>query len=170
MKNQVARKVLLDSFEVKYCLPGINRLKCVSADINGDTMGLNIKMTDFSRSKSYLPVKIDLSGSNVLVLCRVIQAGSRILRTIRQLIECTDHLTVVCLSADTSAEMLAAQGIIDLRVKEYDRNDLFGSDLVICSHDDQAVLDDVHAACKTLGIRLSILSEPWRSDYILDSE
>ncbi len=121
---------------------------------------------EYSR-KPLIPVLIDLSDKTALVIAgngpeekqaakylRVLSPGVKDLRVLAQ-----------CPSEDLRTLILGCG--IHLLEKSYERQDLYGADLVICATSDQSVTDDVFATCRTLGIRLQILSQPRRSDYIL---
>ena len=116
----------------------------------------------------YLPVLIDLSQKHVLILFERSPADEAGLGVIQMIRPCTEHLAVLTPSPASFLKQKAEDLHFTLLDKKYAREDLYGADVVICAADDQAVKDDVFAACRTLGIRLCILSEPWRSDFLLE--
>ena len=120
-----------------------------------------------STSENLFPVLIDLSKKHVTVLSDP-ESGEDTLTIIKKLIPCTDRLTVLSSSFDGRLEQLSGEYPFVLKIKKYEREDLYDADVVICALVSREIKDDVHAACRTLGIRLSILSEPWRSDFIPD--
>ena len=123
--------------------------------------------TDSSGSKKLLPVLLDLSGQHVVLLSGE-SFDEMILPLARMFCPCTDHLTVFSPAPSPSLKEMADQGHFNLKEKTYEREDLYDADLVILSASGQALKDEVFAACRTLGIRLSVLSEPERSDFILE--
>ena len=123
--------------------------------------------TDSSGSKRLLPVLLDLSSQHVVLLSGE-SFDEMILPVARMLSPCTDHLTVFSPDPSPPLKELAEREHFVLKEKSYKREDLYDADLVILSASGQALKDEVFAACRTLGIRLSILSEPKRSDFILD--
>ncbi len=123
--------------------------------------------TDCRTSKGLFPVLIDLSEQTVLVIACTGKEEDEARLYLEKLAPCARKLCV--LTPDPSEALLdlaKKSGILLIR-KEYERSDLYGADLVVCTVRDKAVTDDVFAACKTLGIRLQITSQPHRSDYIL---
>lgn len=121
---------------------------------------------DTHGSGSLLPVLIDLSQKQVILLAGE-ESENEILSLLNTLHSCTGHLIVLTPLAPDRLKRLCGDLAIDLKEKPYDREDLYGADVVICASRSQDTRDDVHAACRTLGIRLSILTEPGRSDFIL---
>ncbi len=109
---------------------------------------------------------IDLSTRNVLVIAGDEQEQLQALDYLHALIPCTDHISVLALSPAPSLKDLAEKHHIRLKEKAYAREDLYGEDLVISTLSDPSVNDDIHAACRTLGIRLQMTAEPGRSDFI----
>lgn len=116
-----------------------------------------------------LPVLIDLSEKQVVLLA---EGGEddELFSILHALRPCTDHLCVLTPSASGPLRKRTEDLCIDLKEKPYCREDLYGADVVICASPSRERKDEVHAACRTLGIRLSILSEPERSDFILIQE
>ena len=118
-------------------------------------------------SRRLFPVLIDLRYKNVVVLAGRLSCEDKVLRIMHALSSCTNHLTLF--SPSPSGRLKEEAGTIpySLTQKEYDREDMYGADVVILTGEDALLADEVHAACRTLGIRLCIPSEPWRSDFIL---
>ena len=54
--------------------------------------------------------------------------------------------------------------------KRYDREELFGADLVISGLTDPKENEDLYAACRCFGIPASLLNDPSRSEFYLESE
>ena len=123
--------------------------------------------TDSTFRKNLFPVLIDLSSKHVLVLTCP-EHGEDVLPVIEVLIPCTDHLTVQSSSPDDALEQMAKKHSFSLRIKPYEREDLYDADVVICALSTRDMMDEVFAACRTLGIRLSLLPAPDRSDFLPD--
>ena len=114
-----------------------------------------------------LPVLIDLSDKTVLLLSGK-DAGDPVTAKLgRALSSCTPRLKVLSPAPSPLLIQVSEENQISLEVKDYDRNDLYGADVVFGIGLAPAVMDDVYAACHTLGIRLCMLSQPSRSDFTL---
>lgn len=121
------------------------------------------------KEKTLFPVKVDLTDSHVLVICAGdVRDGGAACALIRALHRCTEHLRILSPAPCARVRQEAAVCHAPLDEKPYAREDLFGADVVISTLDDAAVNDDIFAACRTLGIRLCILAQPQRSDFIPD--
>ncbi len=118
-------------------------------------------------TKPLFPVLIDLSGQNVLVMAGSGQEEVLAVEYLRALAPCVHLLLVLSPSPSEELRSAADETGACLLEKTYERTDLYGADLVVCTMTDPVILDDVFAACRTLGIRLQITSQPQRSDYIL---
>ena len=126
-----------------------------------------MKRSDPAFRKNLFPVLIDLSSKHVLVLTGP-EPGEETLAVIEALIPCTDHLAVQVSSPDNILEQMAKKYSFALRIKPYEREDLYDADVVICALSSRDMMDEVFAACRTLGIRLSLLPAPGRSDFLPD--
>lgn len=124
---------------------------------------------DVSGRSKLFEVLIDLSKKNVVILGDD-RSDEEVLSIAHRLLPCTDHLTVLTASPSSDLRQLAAEEHFSLIKREYIRDDLYGADVVICTLRGQKETDDVHAVCRTLGVRLCILSQPERSDFILAAE
>ena len=113
------------------------------------------------------PVLIDLSRKKVILLAGIDSNEDEVLRIMRTLAPCTKHLLVLSPCPSRKLKEEARKCSFLLMEKEYDREDLYGTDVVICMRKDPLLSDDVHAACRTLGIRLCIPAQPARSDFLL---
>ena len=123
-----------------------------------------MKRNDTAAHFPLFPVLIDLSQKHVFLITDGNCDDETILRILRMVRPCTPYLTVLAPSPSPVLERSAGKQQAVLMKKEYDREDLYGA---ICAAQDRALKDDVFAACRTLGIRLCILSEPQRSDFCL---
>ena len=114
------------------------------------------------------PVLIDLSRKQVMVLSDGQSDEKTVLEIARRLRPCTGSLRIFAPAASEPLLQASSDMGISLIRKEHTREDLYGADVVICAARSQAMKDDVFAVCRTLGIRLCILSEPARSDFLLE--
>lgn len=119
------------------------------------------------RKKQPLPILVDLSEKNVILLSDRGSDGNEVLRTARFLLSGAGHLTLLTPCPSEALKELAKDPDVTLTVREYLREDLFGADAAVCALTSPALRDDVYAACRTLGIRLCILNEEGRSDFHL---
>lgn len=112
---------------------------------------------------NYLPVGIDLSGKQVLVIGSTEKAFS----LVRYLSEFSDHLTF--LSSLPSGEILdfcRMHGVTVLQ-KSYSREELYGMDYVFSAPISGEEADDIAAICRTMGISLFTDGRPGKSDFFL---
>ncbi len=120
-----------------------------------------------SSQKPLFPVLIDLSDKTVLIVSGSGLAEVQAIEYLRALSPSVGSLRVLSENpSDHLRELVLGSGI-RLLEKPYEREDLYGADLVVCTTMDTTITDDIFAACRTLGIRLQITSQPCRSDYIL---
>lgn len=96
-----------------------------------------------SAGKPYMPLYIDMTDRKVMV----IGDGEKAEQILHYLENFTSHLYRM--------------------TGTYERKNLFGMDYVICQEEDEAVREDVFAACRTLGIRVCIIGSPGRCDFFL---
>ena len=111
--------------------------------------------------RPYFPLFVDLSEKKVLV----VGGGKVAKRRIGTLTAFTGDLTVITPERDAWLDEQEQQGLIRVRYKYYEREDLYGADLVIAATSDSRVNEDIHAACKCLGIPVNISSDRTRCDF-----
>lgn len=109
----------------------------------------------------YFPLFVDLSEKLIVV----IGAGKIASRRILTLVPFSENLLVIAPEASEEVKQLAAEGKIRWRQEPYNRNQLADADLVLACTDSPAVNDDIHAACKCLGIPVNVCSDRTRCDF-----
>lgn len=109
----------------------------------------------------YFPMFVNLRTKQVLV----IGSGEEAIACIRALLACTEQISVIALQEDKDLARLEKEGRIVLLRKEYDREDLFGCDLCVAATDDDRVNNDIHAACKCLGIPVHVCGDATKCDF-----
>ncbi len=95
----------------------------------------------------------------------VIGAGKIATRRIRTLTQFCNDITVIAPEATGEVEKLATEGQITLVSKPYDRDDLYGADLVLAATDDPKLNDEIHSVCKCLGILVNVCSDQRKCDF-----
>ena len=114
-----------------------------------------------TQGKPYFPMYFDLSQKNVVV----VGAGTIAKRRIRLLTDFTEHLTVIAPEVNKELLDLEQAGKIKILRKKYEREDLFGADIVLAASSDNKINNDVHAACKCLGIMVNVCSDRNKCDF-----
>ena len=113
-----------------------------------------------------LPVLINLSDKHVCVIGGAPEAE----RYARFLAACTRHLSVLCEEASEKLEAMAGGGRLSLLKQSYSREALYGMDVVFCVSGSEALIRDVSAICRTMGITLYTAGRPDKSDFMLDTD
>lgn len=111
-----------------------------------------------------LPVLINLSDKHVCVIGGAPEAE----RYARFLAACTRHLSVLCEEASEKLQAMAGGGRLSLLKQSYSREALYGMDVVFCVSGSEALIRDVSAICRTMGITLYTAGRPDKSDFMLD--
>ncbi len=112
-------------------------------------------------SKPYFPMFVDLTDKKVVV----VGAGTIAKRRIRTLIEFTDHLVVIAPEVNRELQELEEQGKLTILRKKYDREDLYEASLVIAATNDSKINNDIHSACRCLGITVNVCSDKNKCDF-----
>ena len=102
-----------------------------------------MKRNDTAAHFPLFPVLIDLSQKHVFLITDGNCDDETILRILRMVRPCTPYLTVLAPSPSPVLERSAGKQQAVLMKKEYDREDLYGADVVICAAQDRALKDDV---------------------------
>ena len=111
-----------------------------------------------------VPLYTDLTDRKVMVVGQGEEAG----QMLRYLSAYTDYLYLLAEGKpDPEAQSISG---VTVPGTDYERSLLYGMDYVISLSLDAAVNDDIHAVCRTLGIRVCIVREPGRSDFCLRPE
>ena len=125
---------------------------------------------DKAGAKALYPVFLDLSQKSVLLVGDAPgpEEGARLLTPfIDMLLPCAGHLTVLVPEAGSALRELASGEALELVEAEYSRSYLQGMDLVLSVSRDAALNDDLHALCRTLGIRVFIEGQGDRCDFLI---
>ncbi len=111
--------------------------------------------------KPYFPMFVDLNDKKVMI----VGAGTIAKRRIRTMIEFAGEVYVMAPEVNPELVKLESEGKIHILRKHYDREDLFGMDLVVAASNDPKVNSDIYAACKCLGITVNVCSDKTRCDF-----
>lgn len=104
---------------------------------------------------------VDLTEKRVVV----VGAGTIAKRRIRTLIAFTEHLTVIAPEVNRELLDMAKAGLLTIRKKQYEREDIFGADLVIAATNDHQINSDIYSVCKCMGITVNVCSDKNKCDF-----
>ncbi|MBS5079574.1 MAG: bifunctional precorrin-2 dehydrogenase/sirohydrochlorin ferrochelatase [Clostridiales bacterium] len=104
---------------------------------------------------------VDLSDKKVVV----VGAGTIAKRRIRSLIEFTNHLVVIAPEVNPELQELEHNGVIGILRKNYEREDIYGADIVIAATNDHKTNDDIYSVCKCMGITVNVCSDKNKCDF-----
>lgn len=111
--------------------------------------------------KPYFPMFVDLTEKKVIV----VGAGTIAKRRIRSLMEFTNHLYVVAPEVNNELLNLEKEGRLTILKKNYDREDIYGADLVIAATNDHKINNDIYSVCKCMGITVNVCSDKTKCDF-----
>ncbi|MCH1983624.1 bifunctional precorrin-2 dehydrogenase/sirohydrochlorin ferrochelatase [Ruminococcus sp. OA3] len=111
--------------------------------------------------QAYFPLFVDISGKKTVV----VGAGKIASRRIQTLAEFTENITVIAPHFEDSVLDLAEKGRIQIREKRYEREDIYGADIVIAGTDDAGLNEEIHSVCKCLGILVNVISDGTKCDF-----
>ncbi len=111
--------------------------------------------------KPYFPMFIDLTDKKVIV----VGAGTIAKRRIRSLLSFTNHLVVIAPEVNKELKDLENQGLLKILRKKYDREDVYGADLVIAATNDAQTNNDIYSVCKCMGIPVNVCSDKRKCDF-----
>ncbi len=114
-----------------------------------------------NEKKGLFPMFVDLREKKAVV----IGAGKIATRRIRTLTQFCGNITVIAPEATEAVQALATDGQITLLDKTYERDDLYGADLVLAATDDTKLNDEIHSVCKCLGILVNVCSDQRKCDF-----
>lgn len=114
-----------------------------------------------NEKKGLFPMFVDLREKKIVV----IGAGKISARRITTLTQFCETITVIAPEAETAIQQLAADGEITWILKTYDRDDLYGADIVLAATDDPKLNDEIHSVCKCLGILVNVCSDQRKCDF-----
>lgn len=110
---------------------------------------------------TYFPFFIDISEKKIVV----VGAGKIASRRILTLSEFTRNIKVVALHCADSVRKLAEEGKVQIREKAYERDDIYGADIVIAGTDDSELNNEIYSVCKCLGILVNVISDRTKCDF-----
>ena len=113
------------------------------------------------KKKPYFPMFVDLSEKKVVI----VGAGTIAKRRIRSLIEFTNHLVVIAPEVNPELQELESSGVIGILRKNYEREDIYGADIVIAATNDHKTNDDIYSVCKCMGITVNVCSDKNKCDF-----
>lgn len=113
------------------------------------------------KKKPYFPMFVDLSDKKVVV----VGAGTIAKRRIRALIEFTNHLVVIAPEVNPELQELENNGVIGILRKNYEREDIYGADIVIAATNDHKTNDDIYSVCKCMGVTVNVCSDKNKCDF-----
>lgn len=118
-------------------------------------------MTKNRELKGFFPFFADIRDKKTVV----IGAGKIASRRIETMTQFCANIVVVAPEATDRVLTLAEEGWITFRQKTYDREDLFGADLVLAATNDPKLNDEIHSVCKCLGIWVNVCSDQQKCDF-----
>ena len=118
-------------------------------------------MTKNRELKGLFPFFADIRDKKTVV----IGAGKIASRRIETMTQFCANIVVVAPEATDRVLTLADDGWITFRQKTYDREDLFGADLVLAATNDPKLNDEIHSVCKCLGIWVNVCSDQQKCDF-----
>lgn len=111
--------------------------------------------------KPYFPMFVDLTEKQVVV----VGAGTIAKRRIRSLTEFTNHLTVIAPEVNRELLDMEEAGLLNIKKKKYECNDIYGADLVIAATNDHQTNSDIYNVCRCMGITVNVCSDKNRCDF-----
>lgn len=118
-----------------------------------------------SKAKPYFPIFVDLTDRKIVVA----GAGTIAKRRIRVLADFTEHLVVIAPEVNPELKKLEAAGKITVLRKTCEAEDLEGAALVIAAMSDNKVNQEIHEACKRMGIPVNVCSDRAKCDFFFPS-
>ena len=77
---------------------------------------------------------------------------------------------MLCEEGSEELKTLAEEGCLSLLEHPYSREVLYGMDVVFNVSGSEALIRDVSAICRTMGITLYTAGRPDKSDFMLDTD
>ncbi len=113
----------------------------------------------------YYPIYLDIRDRN----CLVVGGGSVGSRKVETLLGCGAMVTVVSIDAAETLKKLSDRGVIQLKERAFQSDDLDNMFLVIGATDDEALNFEIHAAAGRRGVLCNIADRPEACNFILPS-
>lgn len=114
-----------------------------------------------NNKEALFPLFVDLSKKKIVV----IGAGRIARRRVAVLTEFAEQIVVIAPVVDPQLRTLAETKVIRLFEKQYQREDLYGADIVIAATDNAALNNEIYSVCKCLGILVNVVSDKNRCDF-----
>lgn len=109
----------------------------------------------------YFPIFVNLSQKKIVI----VGAGNIASRRIATLVQFSSNITVIAPKVNLEIEELAKTYNFKIFVRQYRREDILESDLVIAATDNLAVNDDIYYTCKQFGILVNVCSDQNKCDF-----
>lgn len=113
------------------------------------------------KDKPYFPMFVNLTDKQVVV----VGAGTIAKRRIRTLIDFTDHLTVIAPEVNRELLDMEKAGLLTIKRKNYERDDIYNADMVIAATNDNAINSDIYSVCRCMGITVNVCSDKNKCDF-----
>ena len=113
----------------------------------------------------YYPIYLDIKDRD----CLVVGGGSVGTRKVETLLECGAKVTVVSVNADEKLKKLSNSGVIQLKERAFQFDDLDGVFLVIGATDDEDLNVKIHSEAQRRFILCNIADRPEACNFILPS-
>ncbi len=111
----------------------------------------------------YYPVNLDVANKHCLVV-----GGGRVgERKVKGLVECRAKVLVIAQDAGDRLEGLASDGLIELRLRQYESSDLEGKFLVIGATDDEDTNQKISQDAERLGVLCNIADRPEACSFVI---
>ncbi len=104
---------------------------------------------------------VDLNEKKVLI----VGAGTIAKRRTRLMLDFAGEVTVLAPEINPELKELEESGRIHVLKKQYEREDLYGFDMVIAASADAGVNHDIYLACKCMGILVNVCSDKTKCDF-----
>ena len=113
----------------------------------------------------YYPIYLDIKNRN----CLVVGGGAVGTRKVERLLECGAQVTVVSVDATEKLKELSDSGVIQLKERDFQTEDLDDRFLVIGATDNQELNFNIHAEAEQRGLLCNIADHPKACNFILPS-
>lgn len=114
-----------------------------------------------SKTGGFFPLFVDIHQK----ACVVIGAGRIAARRVRTLADFCENITVIAPEAAEAIKDMAASGQITWKQKPYERDDLYGAELVLAATDNPRLNDEIYSVCRCLGILVNVCSDQTKCDF-----